>query len=63
MKNQKIPGSPPGLGTFKKSTFCLYSLSLSLLEPCIQLEAVALRFQWRKKKLDAKVTDLVLEGL
>ena len=37
-------------------SFCLYSLSLSLLEPSIQYETVALRLQWREtKKSSSKV--------
>ena len=35
-------------------SFCLYSLSLSLLEPSIQCETDALRLQWRGKKLRSK---------
>ena len=33
-----------------KCSFCLYSLSLSLLEPNSQDETVATRLQWRKRK-------------
>ena len=50
-------------------SFCLYSLSLSLLEPSIQYETDALRLQWREQKTlliptkaeaASKVLDLVL---
>ena len=33
-----------------KCSFCLYYLSLSLLEPSIQYETVAVRIQWREGK-------------